>query len=69
MLITVGMSYIRPTPTPNKAWEEGFDLPYLSVIAPRSGLQATAQGGPGDPPTLLVRSGLVHRCQSQEQSA
>lgn len=57
-----------PHPPPPKTREEGFDLPYLSVIAPRSELQVTAQGSPGDPPTLLVR-GLVHRSQPQEKSA
>lgn len=75
ILITLGMSYTRlpatpptaPHPPPPKTRED-FDLPYLSVIAPRSELQVTAQGSPGDPPTLLVR-GLVHRSQPQEKSA
>ena len=55
----------RPPPRPQ---EEGFDLLYLWVITPRSGLQVRAQGGPGDLPTLQVR-GLVHSCQPQEKSA
>ena len=59
MLITLGVSYIGSAP--HHAREEGFDLLYLWVITPRSGLQVTAQGGPGDLPTLQVR-GLVHSC-------
>ena len=39
---------LHPPHPPTKAREEGFDLLYLWVITPRSGLQVKAQGGPGE---------------------